>query len=164
MLSTTGDMRIGAAIQAEGGALTSEQQIRVVGLGATDLLANPNAEEGVNIYAKGDVVFSTLEQNGDQWDYMDVQLNGMIYTQGNFKAKLGMDSPDVSRWGIFNLTGALVAYGGDPDGQDPGANGEGNFSLNAETSHIQFDPNYIGQLLKELPADPTFTTILNDVY
>lgn len=145
-LTSQGDIRIGGGVFGQGGSITSQGQIRISGLG-TDLSANPNGQEGVSLYAKGDIVLSALKPTGTSgsYTYGDFNLKGVVYTQSNFEAKLGYDDPSVGDWGNLALTGSLVAYGGDPAGE-PGANGNGSIKVTAKKFDLTFDPAYMNML------------------
>lgn len=162
-ISSTGDVRLGMGIFGEGGSITTEGNIRIVGA-RTDLAANPNGMEGVNLYAKGDIDLFALIPDGDtsqadDFEYADFTLTGLVYTQQNFRAHMGHDSNKINKWGQLTVRGALVAFGGDPDPdltplQNPGDNGHGNIQFTGHTMNLQFDPAYLGGLVQSLPASP----------
>jgi hypothetical protein len=149
ILSSEGSIRLGSKVTGKGGSITSGQQIRIVGAG-TDLDAN--IEDGLNLYAKGNIVLSSLKSKPDDtYEYKDFKMKGVIYTWGNFNAKVGTDSNDVTQWGSFSLEGALIAYGGDPAGA-PGSNGAGRIDIASKASHLIFNPAYLNAL--ERAPDP----------
>ena len=85
-----------------------------------------------------------LETKYGTLDYGDQDLTGVIYTWGNFNARLG--SGDV-----LNMTGTLIAYGGDPSSpvnSAPGTvAGKGRIDVEAGNVGLTYDPNYISDLL-----------------
>lgn len=156
VLSSSGNVRIGAGVFGTGGSITSEGDIRIVGA-RTDLAANPNGAQGVNLYAQGDIILSALApdpNNPGNFVYHDFDLKGVIYTWSNFSAQLGYQGNDVSRWGSLNIEGALVAYGGDPSEDEPGANGGGVIDLVAGSANVTFDPGYLAGLQENPTPSP----------
>ena len=154
-LSSDGNIRIGAKLKGEGASITSQGSLSVVGAGA-DLSATANAEEGVNMYAKGDITLSTLKDKGnDQYEFKDIKLKGLVYTWGDFDAKMGNDDPSVKR-GKFSLEGTLVAFGGDPANGKPTNTNKGLVSIDAEEVKLKFDPAYLLSVMKTLPENVQF--------
>lgn len=129
VISSEGDLTLTGSIVGSGGSITSGGNIHVTGLGASFVgEANP-----VNMYAVGDIYFSTLDETtGGAYDYRDVNLKGIVYTQGNFVARLG-SSVLPGGWGSLNIDGMLIAYGGDPANSSlpPGSNGKGDVNVRA---------------------------------
>lgn len=171
-LSNSGNIRLGTGVFGEGGSITSEGDIRIVGA-RTDLAANPNGVEGVNMYAKGNIdLFALVPDDAttaaDDFKYANFELKGVIYTQQDFRAHLGYDHPSVNQWGVLSITGAIVAFGGDPDPdlepkQDPGANGLGRIEVEANSANLVFDPTYLGGLLNSLPPTPLERAFFNRI-
>ncbi len=155
-LSAAGNVRIGAGVFGEGGSITSEREIRIVGA-RTDLAANPNGVEGVNLYAKGDIVLNALVPNTaspGNFLYESFNLKGVVYTWGNFVAQLGYEGPDVGAWGNLNIHGAIIAYGGDPATQQPGDGGGGAIRVTAHGANFVYDPAYLLGVHQTLPPSP----------
>ena len=154
-LTCEGSVHLTSALEGEDGSITSGGDIKITGLGAQFAA---NEQSGVNMYAIGDIVFSTLDQpTPGNYSYRDVNLKGIIYTQGDFICRLG--SPALSSgWGTLNLEGCLIAYGGDPSGP-PGANGKGNMVVRSQETNIAFDPVYFGALSTQLPANFTMAPL-----
>ena len=72
--------------------------------------------------------------------YSDQDISGVIYAWGNINANIGENS-------TLNLTGAMVAYGGDPKEKTPGKNNKGKININAGTIGMTLDPDYMGVFL-----------------
>lgn len=148
-LTSEGTVRLTSAIGGTDGSITSGGDIRITGMGA-QFAANQSV--GVNMYAAGDIVFSTLDNNGGVYTYRDVNLKGVIYAQGDFVARLG--SPALpGAWGNVNLDGCLIAYGGDPAGAPGTRPNKGKVDLRAENVNLRFDATYMGGLTAQPPAD-----------
>ncbi len=166
-LTAAGNVRFGAGIFGQGGSITSEGDIRIVGA-RTDLSANPNGVEGVNLYARGNIDLLAIVPDDataatDDYKYADFTLNGVVYTQKNFTAHMGYDDPNVTQWGRLNITGAVVAYGGDPASDAPGASGDGSISFTGRTVNLTFDPAYLGGLMQTLPPTPLEQVLYNRI-
>lgn len=147
VLSGPSDINLGTRVEGEGGSITSEGNISVVGLGV-DLSAATNPNEGVSLYAKGDILISTFDKTLDK--YHDVGLKGVVYCWGNLTALLGDTTKTPDKWGDFQLTGALVAYGKDPDDTvTVPANGKVN--LTAASANLKFDSSYLLSVMNALP-------------
>lgn len=156
ILSASGDVRIGSRVSGKGGSITSAGQIRIVGAGS-NLAAN--RKDGLNLYAKGDIVLSSLQQTGaNQYQYKDFKMKGVIYTWKNFQAKIGYDDAAVTRWGKLDVEGAVVAYGGDPAG-NPGNLGGGQFSVAAQSVDLLYDQAYLTQLNSAPSPGPLTRTL-----
>lgn len=154
VISAPGDIRLTGSVAGEGGSLVSGGSIRVTGLGASFA----GQDNPVNMYAVGDIYFSTLDETGQgEYAYADINLKGIVYTQGDFIARLG--SPELpDAWGNLNLEGTLIAYGGDPAGS-PGANGKGAINLRAGSVNIVYSSAYTGSLFATPPPDFEVTRI-----
>ena len=72
--------------------------------------------------------------------YSDQDISGVIYAWGNINADIGKNS-------TLNLTGAMVAYGGNPKEKTPGKNNKGKININAGTIGMTLDPDYKGVFL-----------------
>lgn len=147
VLSTPGNVTLGARLEGEGGSLASAGSINLVGLGV-DFSATDNPNQGVSLYSKGDVLIDTYDANAQR--YRNVALKGVVYTWGNLRTLLGSSSLAASKWAQFNLTGALIAYGKDPDAAGPAT--AGKVSLTAKDINLKFDPSYLNSLGGSLPS------------
>lgn len=72
--------------------------------------------------------------------YSDQDISGVIYAWGDINANIGKNS-------TLNLTGAMVAYGGNPKDKTPGKNTKGKITINAGTIGMTLDPDYMGAFL-----------------
>ncbi|MEW6281944.1 MAG: hypothetical protein AB1758_25290, partial [Candidatus Eremiobacterota bacterium] len=152
VLTSDGDVRLTGAVKGQGGSITAGGEIRITGLGA-DFASGTTGDDVVNMYAVGDIVFSSLDETTPgAYEFRDVKLKGVVYTQGDFVARLGSEAL-AGKWGKFDLEGVLIAYGGDPSsGGNPGQGGKGKVDIRAEEVKMAFDPVYIGALATKLPA------------
>ena len=82
----------------------------------------------------------------------DQEFLGMIYACGNF-------STNMPHTANVSVSGAVVAYGGDPslfNANDastyPGANGSGQMVFSGKSVTFTYDPTYLGGLYKPVPV------------
>lgn len=165
VLSAEGNVRIGSQLNGLGGSITAGGKINIVGFGV-DFSANPDAESGVSLYAKGNIGISTFKMDRvtKMGAFQDVAVKGVVYTWSDFVGRLG--DKKVDRWGNFNLEGALVAYGGTPgtaeDPGAPGADGNGVVDIKAASATLTFDPAYLLGIVGSAPANlPMERTLWN---
>ncbi len=139
---------VGANLVGNGGSVTSQGEINLFGFGVNLAASTAN---GVSLYAKKDINISTFYQSAIDSSgkpaavgYRDVSLTGVVYAWGNIKAIIG-DPNKSNTWKDFNLTGTMVAYGGDPAGTkfDPT-----DISITAKEAHLKFDSTYLLNLMK----------------
>ena len=152
ILSAQGNVNLASRVRGTGGSITSEGDIRMVGAG-TSLAAS--LDEGLNLYAKGDVVLSSLKPaNSGGFEYKSFRMKGVIYTWGDFIAKIGHEDGSVGKWGDFTLQGSLVAYGnkGNAALGEPGDGQGGDIRIKARQVKLQFDPAYLSAIQQN--ADP----------
>ena len=148
VLSSDGSITIGASLKGKGASIVSKNDVNLVGLGL-DLSANPNATEGVSLFAGRNILISTYDGNANKFN--DVSLKGVIYANGDVRTELGHPSLHADKWGKFKLNGSLIAYGGDPVTQTPGQGGAGNIDMMTRESEMDFDPAYLTNLMATLP-------------
>ncbi|MGM9992397.1 MAG: PilX N-terminal domain-containing pilus assembly protein [Candidatus Bruticola sp.] len=72
--------------------------------------------------------------------YSDQDISGVIYAWGNINADLGSNS-------TLNLTGAMIAYGGDPSNSTPGNGEGGQINIKAKSVGMTLDPDYMGSFI-----------------
>lgn len=145
VLTSTGSLHITGGLRGTDASIVSGGDIKVVGM-AVDFAASQN--QAVSLYAKGDIVMSTLDKTPDgNYMFQDVKMKGVVYSWGDFVAKLGTrDGPA----GNLILEGSLIAYGGDP-ADVPGANGKGNVLITANNAELKFNSAYVAKMSKKLP-------------
>jgi hypothetical protein len=160
VLTAEGGVRLGAVVKGQGGSITSEETIRVVGTGSEleSSLAN-----GLTFYSKKDVVFSSLKEKkvgSNEWIYKNLNIKGVVYAWGGLEMKLGSDSSLVSEAGALELEGAMIAYGGDPAGV-PGANKNGTILSQARDLNLVYNPAYFFGLVNAPPQSRFHQTLYN---
>ena len=84
----------------------------------------------------------TLIKRYDSIKYSDQEIAGVIYAWKNINVNIGAESR-------LNLTGAMVAYGREPnkDQDAQKTTDTGNINYNAKSVDLTFDPNYLNKLL-----------------
>lgn len=72
----------------------------------------------------------------------DIALQGVLYAQGGIQAKMPSG-------GSLFVRGVVIAYGGDPETQDPASSG-GLVELEANSATVLYDPSYYQAMLSKL--------------
>lgn len=142
-----GSLVFGAQMDGKSSSLVTAGNFRLIGAGAS-LASGQLAKQSLSVYAKGDIILSTYNPtNGSTGDhYNSIDLTGVIYTWGNFRAILGSNAVPVSDWGKLALTGSLVAYGGNPSG-DPGSEpSKGLIEVRTSEAKLNFSSKYLFNL------------------
>ena len=117
----------------------------------TDVDLSPKDVSDVQDYVDKDLASDNFRDNKEaqladlkarygKIKYCDQDISGVIYAWGNIYADIGKNS-------TLNLTGAMVAYGGNPKDKDPGKNKKGIIKINAGTIGMTLDPDYMGIFL-----------------
>jgi hypothetical protein len=151
VLSSSGNVALGTGLSGRGGSIVSDGNIQIVGMGV-DLEANPNQQEGVSLYAQGNIYLNSFQQTSPTGEtvtgtYRDIHLKGVVYSCGNITAQLGDSSQPADNWGRFNLQGCLVAYGEQPANGAPNVEvSKGLFDCHAGNATLRFDPSYLQNL------------------
>ncbi len=146
VLTSPGSVHITGGLRGTDASIVSGQDIKIVGM-AVDFSASQN--QAVSLYAKGDIVMSTLDKLPDgNYQFQDVKMKGVVYSWGDFIAKLGAGK--LGSGGSFSLEGSLIAYGGDPT-DVPGANGKGKILIAADNAQLQFNSTYVTKMTSKLP-------------
>lgn len=68
--------------------------------------------------------------------YSDQDISGVIYAWGNINVNIGSDS-------TLNLTGGMIAYGGDPQGLPATDQDKGKIQIEARQVGLTMDPDYM---------------------
>ena len=161
ILSADGSINLGSKVSGVGGSITSQRDIRLVGAGSS---LEANVEDGLNLYAKGDILLSSLMPKGaDKYEYKNFNMKGVIYAWGDFDARIGMEHEDVTKWGSFGLQGSLVAYGAKNQAElgDPGDGDGGDIRIKAKSVKLTFDPAYLSAFTNEVEPGPFKQTLFN---
>jgi hypothetical protein len=132
----------GAQVNVSGATLIGEQDLL---LNTTALSVNQPGEQNLSLYFKGDINVSSFHGT----EYGNFDLIGTIYTWSNLNFRLG-DS-GLTDWGNLDVTGNMVAFGGEPGVNDPGDGYNsclGEVSIAAQTADIEYDPTAVTQILE----------------
>ncbi|MBT9583667.1 hypothetical protein IV102_09960 [bacterium] len=151
VVTTAGKFNLGGKLAGDGGSITAEDSINVVGLGV-DLSALSNPKQGVSLYTKKNLLMSTYDDAGAT--YKKVALKGVVYAWGDVKMNLGDTTGvvvDESKWGKFDLTGAMVAYGKDPSDLIAVPN-PAKIDITAKEINLKYDETYVQSILSGLPG------------
>lgn len=189
ILTAKGDVIIQGGVNGRGGTIVSEGDISLLAgksldfvsearteadlendyrellamLGEGEVLGESSIEPSslqLNLYSKGDLRLSTYVERTDA--YRSLAFKGLLYSWGDVGILAGRGS-EPSR-GNFALQGALVAYGNDPESEEPGANGKGNITVRARNASLAWDPRYLPSLSALQPEGKTFLTLKRSHY
>ena len=165
-ISAVGDMSILLDVKGENGSLTTEGTA-VVAAPSIDFIQDSTPySQRLSIYAKEDLIMSTYRDSPGFPPYVPpyegygpLSVEGLVYAWGDaqlltgtpgeqytdqFDMLLGAVAPN---YGEVNITGALVAYGANPENWDPlnpattgpGSAGDGEISITGMAANITYD-------------------------
>ncbi len=140
-----GDIRFATDVRGQGASIKAEGQIRVVGVGMQ--FDAGSGEEGprVSLYAKDDIVLSTLRRNAEGEYYFEgLDLRGVLYSWRDIELRTSDEERTAP---VIYLQGSMVAYGGDPAYQTPGQGEGGEIRFIAQNVDLMFDPHYLPGLI-----------------
>lgn len=80
---------------------------------------------------------------------LDQTFTGLVYAQKNVTM--------INQCGQVTLTGALVAYGGDPNTQSPGADGTGKVQITGNSVNLTYNPSVLGRFASLLGGQVILT-------
>ena len=139
-----GDIRIAADIKGSGASIKAGGQIRLVGMGFDIDAAGAESGPDVSLYAKEDIVISTLKPDGaGDYYYSGMDLRGLLYSWKDIQLKTGHANETTSNPQRVYLRGAMVAYGGDPAVGGPGEGAGGDITIRGDHVQLVFDPAYL---------------------
>lgn len=144
MANNHGSITLGSQVQGHGAALVSSKDISLIGT-SSEFTSTPGEALGLNLYAQGNINIDAFRLNANNGTFRNFAMKGILYAWEGVNIFAG-NSASNSR---FNLTGELVAYGGDPSG--PPVPGLAKTTIHANNSTIIFDPSYVANLLQGGP-------------
>jgi hypothetical protein len=140
-LQGPGDIRLATDVRGQGASIKAEGQIRVVGVGMTMDAAIGEDAPRVSLYAKDDIVISTLRGTEDgNYEFQGLDLRGILYSWKNITLKSAEE--DYPSPGV-RIQGTMVAFAGDPANDQPGAGAGGNITMDGDAISLIFDPSYL---------------------
>lgn len=167
-ITSPGDLTVLVDVEGENASLTAEGDTTVAApsvkleVGDGDGVAIENLDQRLSVYTKGDLTVSTylhtppLNINAGSFSinipemkqYGTLNLQGLLYSWGDATIYGGTPGVPLSnnpftglpRYGEFNLAGALVAYGADPESGAPGSvDGTGKIAYHGLKASIDYD-------------------------
>ena len=140
MLSAPGDVNFMSRVIGNSSTVTAEGEYTQISPFSViqKKWNDPDAVDGLNIYAQGDVNVSTYRDYNNSFGR--TKMSGLLYTWGDFECLTGHEDVSTDRWGEAVFTGTLVAYGSDPSTGTPGSAGSGQVNITA--SEIKLWNNY----------------------
>ncbi|MBI3925297.1 MAG: hypothetical protein HY319_07150 [Armatimonadetes bacterium] len=167
IVSTEGDLYLGGKAKGEGASLTALGSLDLVGTESAIGVYGGIKETVINLYAGGDLTINSYRKTGaNEGSYYTYGLEGVLYSWGdvNFRfwpedmtdVKPGFAVKQSKDGARVEVKGAVVAYGGDPAGGDPGhdASAGGNVRIWATNKvKFEFDSAYAGVLETSVGTD-----------
>lgn len=107
--------------------------------------STPGESLGLNLYAQGTITIDAFQLDTSNAAFRNISLRGILYAWRGVNILAGNQGGNAR----FDLTGQLVAYGGDPAGApQPGL---AQTTIRANPSRIVFDPSYVAGLVSSGP-------------
>ncbi|MBN9419492.1 MAG: hypothetical protein J0I12_28815 [Candidatus Eremiobacteraeota bacterium] len=139
-----GSITLGSQVQGHGAALVSSKDISLIGT-SNEFSSHPGQALGLNLYAQGTINVDAFKLDSTSGTFRNITMQGILYAWNGVNILAGKSGGN-SR---FELTGEMVAYGGDPSG--PPVPGVAKTTIHANSSKIIFDPSYVASLLQGGP-------------
>lgn len=179
VISSVGNIKMYSEIKGENATLTSERNLKLITSetklenkgGDKDDGKDEGEGEGeagpdkglkdlqLNLYVKEDILISSYDGS----KYQNLRLEGLVYTWGDFVAKLADPSANGGG-GELKLKGALVAYGADPLSESPGSEGKGRIQVTAKRAEIMWNDKEMAGVMQLGTPTVTLRRTLYNVY
>lgn len=159
VFTSTGEVNINAHVHGSGASITAEEDIRLAGAGYLAGQELKDGGDGLSLYSKSDITVTTYEpKNRVEGRYRNIKLKGVLYAWGDVNLNVGappdtrLDPSFFIQNGYLTMSGAMVAYGGNPgDATDPSpgsgsggvGEGKGNININAHWANLAYDTRYL---------------------
>jgi hypothetical protein len=137
-----GSIIIGTQVQGNGAAVVSSGNISMIGSSST-LTNTPGSSMGLDIYAQGSILINPYTRKplpSGAGVVAPTNFQGVLYAWKDIDIMNGNSTVSAP----FNLTGAMIAYGGNP--ANSVIAGGSNVTINAQVVNITFDPSFIQSL------------------
>ncbi len=155
-ISCAGNMTVMTNVQAKNGTLTAGGNSTVCAPSVDiDMTSATTFTQRLSIYVKGDLTLSTWQDNPALppyvpaiQEYGPLKVKGLVYSWGDMNILAGTKNQNAgpgmykaSAYGNVSITGALVAYGADPNSGSPGSapGGKGAVKIYGETADVIYD-------------------------
>jgi hypothetical protein len=165
VLTCPGKVNVNARVAGHGGAITAEDDIKIVGAGSIEGSEVSAGGDGLSLYSKGDVTVNSYRPNNNHVSgrYANMVIRGVVYAWGDVNFELAPPKNDTvpssfyAGHGYLRVDGSVVAYGGDPGDEDASVPGSGsggigenrgNININAHNANLIYDSKYIMSLDK----------------
>ena len=155
-LSTEGDLTVHGGITGEGGIFTSGGETKIqAGRMLTmdtksisrdeweEIKDNGGSSLDINIYSRDKLTVSTYSPV--YRGYRSLNFRGLLYSWADIKL-VAFDGGKEKKGGVIDITGSVIAYGGDPGTESPGSVKEegrtGKVDLRARNINLEWDPRF----------------------
>jgi hypothetical protein len=144
-ITAPADVRVAADVRGHGASLKTKGELRFTGVGF-DLRAEQN-EEGpaISLYSEDNITISTLrkDENSGEYEYTGLDFRGIIYSWKDVNLFTGHADETNNDPQKVRIQGTVVAYGGEPGVDQPGAGAGGSLNISGDQVSLIFDPGYL---------------------
>lgn len=144
-ITAPGDVRVAADVRGHGASVKTKGELRFTGVGF-DLRAEQN-EEGpaISLYSEDNITISTLrkDENSGEYEYTGLDFRGIIYSWKDVNLLTGHADETNTDPQKVRIQGTVVAYGGEPGVDQPGAGAGGTLNISGDQVALIFDPGYL---------------------
>jgi hypothetical protein len=156
-LSTEGDLTVHGGITGDGGIFTSGGETKIqagrmltMDTGSTisrdeweEIKDNGGSSLDINIYSRDKLTISTYSPV--YRGYRSLTFRGLLYSWADISLVAFGGGKD-KKSGVINITGSVIAYGGDPGAESPGSVKDegktGKVDLRGRDISLEWDPRF----------------------
>ena len=144
-ITAPADVRVAADVRGHGASVKTKGELRFTGVGF-DLRAEQN-EDGpaISLYSEDNITISTLrkDENSGEYEYTGLDFRGIIYSWKDVNLLTGHADETSNDPQKVRIQGTIVAYGGEPGVDQPGAGAGGSLNISGDQVSLIFDPGYL---------------------
>lgn len=161
LLSAPGDVNILGRLVGQSSTITVEGKYTQISPSSVieKTWNDPEAQNGLNVYAQGEVKISTFLGDG----FGRSIVSGLVYTWDDFECLAGHPDISTDRWGETTFRGTLVAYGSEPGEGTPGSAGQGEVNISGSEIKLGNNFNSIADVVQP-QADGTSLSFRRSLY
>jgi hypothetical protein len=153
-VSCAGNMTVLTNVKGRNGTITAGGNSTICAPSVDiDMTSANTFTQRLSVYVKGDLTLSTWQDNPPFPPYVPaireygpLKVKGLVYSWGDMNIVAGTKNQNstagiykASAFGNVSITGALVAYGADPNSGSPGSDNKGAVKIYGETADIVYD-------------------------
>lgn len=157
-ISCAGNMTVLTNVKGKNGTITAGGNSTICAPSVDiDMTSASTFTQRLSVYVKGDLTLSTWQDNPALPPYVPaireygpLKVKGLVYSWGDMNILAGTKDQNAaaglykaSAYGNVSITGALVAYGADPNSGSPGSAAKGAVKIYGETADIIYDEAFL---------------------